>query len=183
MRRLAIALLAACAHPAPPQHPTDDVRDSIHRAEDAERARRHDVARTEYQRAVAAAHDSSSIAYARHAFAETLITWGEYAEAMAQLDVAVRADPTAAPAWHDLGMLRYHQGDSSGAIAAFEQARTLAPDDIRPRKELAVLRWKLGDLAGAKAEYRGLLALDLPDRLRDKVTWAIDQLDRQLAQH
>ena len=35
------------------------------------------------------------------------------------------------------------------------------------------MRWKLGDRKGAAAEYRGLLALDLPDRLRAAVNQAL----------
>jgi hypothetical protein len=57
----------------------------------------------------------------------------------------------------------------------------LAPEDERPRKTLAVIRWKRGDLEGARAEYRAMLELQLPDKLRSKVEWAIAELSKLLA--
>lgn len=172
---LALAL-AGCGGRAPaPAGPSAAVRAEIEQAEAAERARRHDVARAHYQRAVAGARDAASVAFARREYAETLVTWGEYAEAIAQLEGALAARPDAA-AWHDLGLLRNNAGDARGALAALEQARALAPRDPRPRVALAALRWRSGDRAGAAAEYRALLELPLPERLRAKVRWALDQL-------
>jgi eukaryotic-like serine/threonine-protein kinase len=174
---LAVALvLIACGARAPTQ-PSTLVRTEIEQAETAEKARQHDVARAHYQRAVTGAHDPASIAFARREFAETLVSWGEYPEAIAQLERAIAAIPDAG-AWHDLGLLRNNQGDVPGAVAALEQARTLAPRDPRPRVALAALRWKSGDRAGAAVEYRALLELELPDRLRAKVTWALGELAR-----
>jgi tetratricopeptide (TPR) repeat protein len=151
------------------------VRAEVEHAEAAERTRRHDAAREHYRRAVAGARDPESIAFARREYAETLITWGEYPEAIAQLEGALAARPSAA-AWHDLGLLRNNRGDVPGALAALEQARALAPRDFRPRVTLAALRWKSGDRAGAAAEYRALLDLPLPERLRTKVQWALGEL-------
>ncbi len=177
-RAIAIAVLViACGGKQPaPRVPTDAVRAEIQQAETAEKARRHDVARVHYERAVANARDPASIAFARREFAETLITWGELDEARTQLEtvVAVKADDPAA--WHDLGLLRNNRGDVTGALDALSRARDLAPKDPRPRVALAALRWKSGDRPGATTEYRGLLELELPDRLRAKVQWALDQL-------
>lgn len=177
MRALVLGVLVACGHPPAAQRPPsaniDEVRAEIDQAEKAEKARRHDVARAHYQRAVAIARDPASIAFARHEYADTLETWGEYPEAIAQLEGSLVARPNNAAAWHDLGLLRQHQGDTAGAITALERSRELAPKDFRPRKELAVIRWKAGDRAGAAEEYRAMLALDLPDRLRSMVEWAI----------
>ena len=176
---IAIALvLAACGRtpPAAPRVPADVVRTEIEQAEQAERARRHDVARVHYERAVASARDPASIAFARREFAETLITWGELDEARAHLETVVVAKPDDPAAWHDLGLLRHNHGDVAGALAALARARDLAPKDPRPRVALAALRWKTGDRAGAATEYRGLLELDLPDRLRAKVQWALGEL-------
>ena len=171
------AALAACggARAPAPSGPSAQVRAEIEQAEAAEQARRHDAAREHYRRAVASARDPASIAFARREYAETLISWGEYPEAIAQLEGALAARPSAA-AWHDLGLLRNNQGDVRGALAALEQARALAPRDARPRVALAALRWKTGDRAGAAAEYRALLELPLPERLRSKVQWALDEL-------
>ncbi|HEY4180794.1 MAG TPA: tetratricopeptide repeat protein [Kofleriaceae bacterium] len=171
--------LAACAHGQHASPPPDDTtKREVAAAEAAERHRQHDVARTHYEAAVAAAKTPESIAFARKEFAETLISWGEYPAATTQLEtvVSVRADDAAA--WHDLGMLYHHAGDEGRAINSLEKSRALAPNDPRPRVTLAVLRWKAGDLAGAKTEYQDLLKLDLPDRLREKVEWAIRELSK-----
>ena len=189
-RIAALAVVAACGAPQRPP-PGPDVRAEVRAAEDAERARHHDVARQKYEQAVADARDPASIGFARNRFGETLATWGEYAEAQRQLEGAVEATPDEPSAWHDLGVLREHAGDSRGALAAFERAKALVPTDWRPRLALAVLHWKLGaaclhatpsaaacapEVYAATAEYRATLALDLPQRLRSKVEWALAQL-------
>jgi Flp pilus assembly protein TadD len=130
-----------------------------------------------YEKAIAlAGDDRASAAFARHEFAETLGSWGEIDEAVTQLEAAVAAVEGDAAAWHDLGILRHKQGNVPGAIVALEKARDLAPTDIRPRIALGAIRWKSGDKAGASAEYKALLELDLPERVRSKVKWAIEQL-------
>ena len=188
-RALLLAAVAACGsaqHPAAP-----DVRAEVGAAEDAERARQHDVARQKYQQAIADAKDPASLGFARNRFGETLATWGEYDAAERELEGAVAATPDEPSAWHDLGILREHAGNSRGAIDAFERAKALAPTDWRPRLSLGALHWKLAaaclratpdapacttDVEAAKAEYRAMLALDLPAKLRSKVEWALDQL-------
>ena len=170
-----VALVAACGHPAP-RMPSARVRAEIDQAETAERARQHEVARGHYQRAIAEAADPPSISFARREYAETLITWGEIPEAIAQLEVAVTAAPNDAASWHDLGILRHNQGDDVRALDALEHAREASPRDPRPRIALAALRWSRGDRAGATTEYKALLELELPDRLRDKVKWALGEL-------
>ena len=174
---LALALAAGCAHP-PPRAPSAEVRAEVAAAETAERARRHDQARAHYQRAVARAGDAPSLAFARREYADTLISWGELPEAIAQLEGVVVSAPHDAATWHDLGILRHHRGDDLRAITALERARTLSPADPRPRIALAALRWKRGDRVGARAEYTALLELDLPERVRGKVTWALGALVR-----
>ena len=175
-RAALVCVVAACAHRAAVREPTAAVRAEIDQAEAAEKQRRHDVARLHYQRAIAGAHDPQSIAFARHEYAETLVSWGEAPEARAQLELAVAANPADASAWHDLGLLRHHAGDDPGAIQALLRAEQLVPGDIRPRTALAALYWSLGDKASAAREYRALLELDIPERLRAKVEWALAEL-------
>lgn len=178
MRRacLALGFACACSHAAGAPGPTETVRTEIALAESAEQHRQHDVARQHYQRAIAEARDPDSVAFARHEYAETLVTWGEAPEARRQLEIAVRASPEDASVWHDLGLLRHHAGDDPGAIAALRRAAELAPRDARPRTALAALYWKRGDRPNATREYRALLDLDLPERLRAKVEWALAEL-------
>jgi Flp pilus assembly protein TadD len=172
----AIAAAGACAHAPRRTGPSTAVRGEVAEAETAEKARRHDLARRHYERAIELAADPDSVAYARHEYAETLVSWGEAPAARAQLELAVAAQPGDPGAWHDLGLLRHHAGDDPGAIAALARAEQLAPDDVRPRTALAALYWKRGDKANATREYRGMLALDLPERLRAKVEWALAEL-------
>jgi len=165
-------------------------------AEAAERARRHDLARAHYEAAIAHAPDPQTIAFARSRFGETLLTWGEYQQGQAQLEASVQAYPNDPQPWHDLGLVREHLGDLSGAVGAFERARTLAPTDWRPRISLAELKWHLATrcfreppphdrctplVVATQREYRALLALDTPSALREKLQWALQQLDRPRA--
>lgn len=179
MRAVLLALLVACGGArAKPTPPSIDVRAEIAQAEQAEKGRRHDLAKIHYEKAIAGAKDPASIGYAHREYAETLATWGEYPLAIQHLETALAARPVDPHAWHDLGVLKHNQGDHATAIKAFETSRTQAPKDPRPRVALAALRWKLGDKAGAATEYRNLLELDLPDRLRAKVEWAIRELTK-----
>lgn len=182
MRALAMLLICACGHhaaPGPSTPPLFDVRAEIEQAETAEKAREHDVAKLHYEKAVAGAKDPASISYARREYAETLITWGEYPLAIENLEAVVAVRPNDARSWHDLGLLRENRGDHAGAITALEKARAIAPKDPRPRIALAALHWKLGEKPAAEAEYKKLLELDLPDHLRSKVEWALQQLAKR----
>jgi len=178
MRRLlgAAIAMAACARSAAPSAPADAVRAEIAAADTAEAARQHDVARQHYLRAIAIAQDPGSAGFARHEYAETLVTWGEAPEARTQLELAATARPGDASVWHDLGILRHNAGDDPAAIEALARAEQLAPSDPRPRKALAALYWSRGDKARATLQYRGMLALDLPPRVRAKVEWALAEL-------
>jgi Flp pilus assembly protein TadD len=173
---VAIWLGTGCAHTAATRGPAAAVRAEVTAAETAEQAREHGAARVHYERAIALASDADSIAFARHEYAETLVTWGEAPAARAQLEIACAASPGDASAWHDLGLLRHNAGDDPGAIQALQRAAQLAPGDARPRTALAALYWKRGDKANAASEYRRLLTLDLPDRVRAKVEWALAEL-------
>jgi tetratricopeptide (TPR) repeat protein len=180
---VAVALGLGCgARPAPPRPApvAAEVRRLIDEAERAELARDHFVARRHYEAAVAAAvsaGDTASIRLARRELAETLISWGELGAAAAQLEQLVAAAADDASAWHDLGLVRHGAGDLPGAAAALARAKALQPRDPRPRIALAALQWKRGDKAAALVEYRALLELELPDRVREKVRWAIRQLE------
>jgi Flp pilus assembly protein TadD len=152
------------------------VNADVEHAEEAEKARRHDVARAAYEHAITDAHDPASEHFARREFAETLETWGEVTEAIAQLERATELRPDDTASWHDLGILYHHHGDDIRARQALLRAKRLAPRDPRPRIALGVLLLCQQDLEGARAEYQELLELDLPDRLREKVRWVLEHL-------
>lgn len=178
---LVAALLVACAGPAtpPPQGPSPIVRTDVAQATDAELARKHDVARAHYEQAIADAREPHSESFARREYANTLASWGEIPAAIAQLERAVVATPADPRPWQDLGVLRSTEGDVAGAHDALAHAVALIPDKYPPRVALAVLLWKSGDTAGALAQYKELAQLELPERLRAKVDWAIDQLSKK----
>lgn len=181
MKRVAILVgLVACASSAAPapKGPSPVVRADVTTATDAELARKHDVARVQYERAITDAHDPQSESFARREYANTLASWGELPAAISQLERAVVATPADPRPWQDLGVLRGVQQDIPGARDALEHAKRLIPDKYPPRVALAALLWQSHDAAGALAEYRELATLELPDRLREKVQWAIDYLQR-----
>ena len=171
-------LVVGCgARQTAPAHP-DPVRTEIERAEDAEKARHHDEAAVHYRAAIAAATTPKAQAWAHHEFAETLATWGELGQAITELQAAAQAMPDDPSIWQDLGILRHKRADDRGAIDALAKAKDLAPRDARPRIALAALYWSTGARPQALAEYKALLDLDLPDRVREKVRWAIGVLEK-----
>lgn len=163
---------AACAgRPAPAISPATRV--AVDRAERSERARRYDQARAWYERAERDAPDARSRAWAARQYADALAFWGEYRDAERALERVVRWAPGDASAWHDLGILRARRGDVAGAEMALRRAKAAAPHDPRPRVALAALWVNARRFDAALAEYRALLALDLPPRLRAAVRRAI----------
>ncbi len=186
--------LAACARQPRAESPrSDGVRQQVELAEAAEARRHHDVARVHYERAVASARDPKSAGYAHREFGETLATWGEHAGARTHFEAAVTAVPSDPISWQMLGIVRHQLGDIDGAFVALERSKQLAPRAWVPRRDLAVLHWTLGQgrtahpdpavaarhRAAALAEYKAMLELDLPDRLREKIGWAIDVLSQR----
>ena len=179
MRALAcLVVFAGCARTPAPKSPSDAVKADILRAEDAEKARRHDEARRFYEKAVAEATDPASQHIAHREFGETLATWGEIEEADHHLEASIRADGSDPIAWQMFGIVRHKRGDINNAIIALQRSKELAPTAWIPRRDLAVVYWKQGHRDLALAEYKAMLELDLPPRLREKVEWAIGVLSK-----
>ena len=172
-----LVLLLACSRPAP-QSPAAAVKADILRAEEAEKARDHDAARRYYEKAIAEATDPVSQHIAHREYGETLATWGEIEAAGQHLEAAVRADQRDPVAWQMLGIVRHKRGDTANAIVALQKSKELAPRAWIPRRDLAVVYWKHGQRGLALAEYKAMLDLDLPPRLREKVEWAIGELSK-----
>jgi tetratricopeptide (TPR) repeat protein len=178
-----LALLACGARGPSTAGPSKTVKLWVERAEKAEENRDHEVARKHYERAIANAKDPVSIGYARREFAETLATWGEIDSARGQLEKAVAASPDDPIAWQMLGIVRASDAikDIPGAFEALEKSKTLAPKSWIPRRDLAVLHWKVGHKKESLAEYKAMLELNLPTRLREKVEWAIEELEKEVS--
>jgi superkiller protein 3 len=64
---------------------------------------------------------------------------GKYADAAKQLEAAVSASPTLADAYTGLGLTRESQGRREQAIAAYQQALELEPDNFSARMGLVRL--------------------------------------------
>jgi len=178
-----VLLLVACTRTPAPKSPNDAVKADILHAEDAEKARRHDEARRYYEKAVAEASDPASRHIAHREYGETLATWGEVEAAKTHLEASIAAIDGDPIAWQMLGIVRNKLGDIPGAFAALEKSKQLAPRAWIPRRDLAVLHWSQGHRAEALAEYRSMLDLDLPPRLREKVEWAIGVLEKPAPFH
>jgi Flp pilus assembly protein TadD len=181
---LAVTLLGACGGaPASrePASPAPTTQALITQAEAAEKARRYDVADALYVRARSEAPDAPSHAMAALAHGRALIFWGEYERAATALQEATQHGPADAGAWHDLGMVRHQLGDLAGAEVAFRHAIDASPRDGRPRLALAALLWKQRRHHDALREYESLAELDLPERVHDRVLWAMDTLRRLIA--
>lgn len=93
----------------------------------------------------------------------------EHDRARADFERGLAIDSTVYGIWYHLGVLRYIQGDFTGAAAAFERARPLAPD----AGELAGSvdwRWMSLARAGRRAEADAMLRAR-PDSLSTAVAY------------
>lgn len=126
------------------------------------------------------AADDFNRAYAGRSYALALIFWGEYDRAETELERVVRWRRSDVASWHDLGMLRHRRGDMLGAEQSFRRAIALRKNNPRSRIALAALLWKARRWGAALTEYRALLELELPSRVRKKVQWAIRVLQTKL---
>jgi tetratricopeptide (TPR) repeat protein len=168
-----VTIIVGCATTP---HPSPGTRSQLADADRALAGRDYDVALADYDRAVESAPDTVSEQLALRERAEARLFMGDAAGAavdLARLTVIAPRDPRP---WHDLGIVRANIGDHPGATIALVTATSLAPDDPRPRIALAALRWADGDREGARRDYQVLLTLELPDAVRDKVRWALEQL-------
>lgn len=172
-----LVVMIACGGATPaPEKPGRGTQDLLARAEAAEKERRYDHADALYRQARREAPDPASGAAAALAHGRALIFWGEYDQAEEALEEATRQAPGNAGAWHDLGMVRHERDDPAGAEAAFRRSIAASPRDGRPRLALAALLWKQRRHPDALREYEALAGLELPERVREQVQWAITTL-------
>ena len=88
---------------------------------------------------------------------------GDVDRAAADLDEALRLDPTAAGPHLNYGVIHYRRGDRARALAEFSEAIRLSPDYAQAYANRGYTYEVLGDSARALADYRQSLRLD-PNR-------------------
>jgi tetratricopeptide (TPR) repeat protein len=91
--------------------------------------------------------------------AQCLLALGRRAEALDDAQTAERCARDNALVWDSIGTLRSFALDQHGALAAYDRAVALAPQDPRFTYNRASVRRFLGDLAGAEADYDRVISL------------------------
>ncbi len=110
-----------------------------------------------FQRAGALQPPSAALLHNR---AQALLNLNRAAEARADLERAVSADPTLHPAWNLLGTARAALGDAAGAQSAYDRALELRPDHVATHFNRALFMHQAGRIDEAIAGYRAALRLD-----------------------
>ena len=89
--------------------------------------------------------------------AARLLERRQFAEARAECERVIGAEPANADAWNLLGLVEHGAGDGRAAVAALERAVAAKPDYLNAWRNLAALRTAHGDTRGALAAEQKLL--------------------------
>jgi uncharacterized protein (TIGR02466 family) len=95
--------------------------------------------------------------------AARLLERGAFAEARAECETVIGAEPRNADAWNLLGLIEHQSGDARAAIAALERAVAAKPDYVNAWQNLAKLRAAAGNAKGAIDAERALMQLGAGD--------------------
>jgi Flp pilus assembly protein TadD len=90
----------------------------------------------------------------------------------------IKSETGIAVAFFDKGVAQYRVGDLTGAIASFDRALQLAPDNADTYGYRCVARHRLGDLAGAIADCQRAANLYLEQGDDREYQYAIEILDK-----
>jgi tetratricopeptide (TPR) repeat protein len=90
--------------------------------------------------------------------AQCLLALGRTGEALASAEAAGRGAGADADAWDAIGALRSYARDQRGALAAYERAVALAPENPQFLYNRASVRRFMGDLEGAETDYDRVIA-------------------------
>lgn len=90
---------------------------------------------------------------------DALARVGKYAEALVELDHAVRLDAHAAPIFNTRGTIRAMAAQTTEAMADFEQALALAPDFADAHANVGLSHLAFGDAATAIKHFSRAIAL------------------------
>jgi tetratricopeptide (TPR) repeat protein len=83
--------------------------------------------------------------------------------AAARFQAAVEIDGTLWEGWHNLGLLRAGDGDTDGAVKAFEKALSINPAHVPTRLARAEAYRTAGRGKDARADYEAVLRESAPD--------------------
>jgi tetratricopeptide (TPR) repeat protein len=95
--------------------------------------------------------------------AQCLLALGRRAEALQAAAAAEQSAGADARAWDAIGSVRSYAADQRGALAAYERAVALDPDNPQLLYNRASVRRFVGDLDGAEADYDRVIALKPQD--------------------
>ncbi len=80
--------------------------------------------------AMGLADDNSCELAALHEEAQTLLAAGEYQKGIAKAEELLKRKPDYSPAYYNISLMHYFNGEVSKALAAAERALTIDPDDF-----------------------------------------------------
>lgn len=95
--------------------------------------------------------------------AQCLLALHRQRDALEAANAVERLDPADPAVWDALGTLRSYANDQMRALAAYDRALALAPNQARFIYNRAAVRRFLGDLVGAEADYDRVIALKPSD--------------------
>ncbi len=90
-------------------------------------------------------------------------------EAFRLIEKAVELEPGSGAITDSLGWAHYQRGDYAVAVGHLETAASLEPSDPTITDHLGDVYWRLGRPIEAKYEWRRVLELDAPEKLRAEV--------------
>lgn len=91
----------------------------------------------------------------------------DYTDAEKWMSAAVQRRGQNAQYWYYLGRIEYNLNSFNKAVAAFQQARKLRPEDLRPLYNLGLCFEGLGDTVQAEALYREAISQEQRSTTRD----------------
>lgn len=95
--------------------------------------------------------------------------------AIADLELAIQADPNLMLAYRWLGRLKWEQkNDAAGALRVFEAAHRVEPKSFVYLSRMAEMRFALSDYAGAVRDSQAAIAL-APDNIQLRIDLAVYQ--------
>lgn len=89
-----------------------------------------------------------------------LMNEGRYEEAMAEFEAVLASAPAHAKTVMKMGLIEGFTGMFEESIEVLERARSLSPDDVDIRNNLALTYVMLGMQDEAKTEFTSVLELD-----------------------